>query len=75
LDTTIPSDDEIAARVDAMGNALDVDAKGTVDVATNLVYIARHLLGLQPVPTSFRALDPSIPSDSAIGASIDALCP
>ena len=66
---------EIAARVQAVGIDLDVDMKGTVDVATDIVYVARHLLGLQPVPVSFRALDPSIPSDAAINANIDALCP
>lgn len=58
-----------------MGSMLDVDGNGHVDVATDVVYIARHMLGLPPVPASFRALNPSIPSDSAIAASIDALCP
>jgi hypothetical protein len=58
-----------------MGNALDVDGNGAVDVATDIVYVARHLLDLPPVPPSFRALDPNIPSDSVIGANVDALCP
>jgi cysteine-rich repeat protein len=74
LDPTIPPDAEIAARIDAMGNALDVDGNGAVDVATDLVYIARRLLGLPPVPPSFRALKPDIPLDSVIGANVDALC-
>jgi hypothetical protein len=75
LNPNIPPDAEIAARVQAMGNDLNVDGKGTVDVATDIVYIARHLLSLPPVPPSFRALDPSIPSDAGINANIDALCP
>jgi hypothetical protein len=66
---------DISTHADAMGTALDVDTNGSIDVATDLVYIARRLLGLPPVPAGFRALDPSIPSDSAIAASIDALCP
>jgi len=40
-----------------------------------VVYIARHLLGLTPVPASFRVLDPTIPSDAVIGGRVDALCP
>jgi hypothetical protein len=54
---------------------LDVDGNGVADVATDVVYIARHLLGLASVPPSFRMLDPTIPTDSAIAAKIDALCP
>jgi hypothetical protein len=50
---------------------LDVDCNGHIDVATDVVYIARHLLGLVPVPPSFRALDPSIPPDGVIANNID----
>src|SRR5206468_11083548 len=31
---------------------LDVDGNGRVDVATDIVYVARYLLGLTPVPAS-----------------------
>jgi hypothetical protein len=41
-------------------------------VSTDLVYLARRLLGLAPVPASFRTLDPSLPSDAAIAANVDA---
>jgi len=75
LDPTIPSDAIIAANIDAIGDALDVDMNSIVDVATDVVYIARHHLGLVPVPPSFRVLDPSIPSDAVIAAAIAALCP
>jgi hypothetical protein len=75
MDRNIPPDSTVAARIDAIGGASDVDGTGLVDVATDLVYIARRMLGLPPVPPSFRALDPSIPSDDAIAANIDALCP
>jgi plastocyanin len=44
-------------------------------VATDIVYIARQLMGLTVVPQKFRLLDPPIPPDSVIGANIDALCP
>jgi len=75
IDPTISSDAVIGAAIDAPGNALDVDGSGLVDVATDIVYVARRLLGLPPVPSSFRAIDPTIPSDAVIGASIDGLCP
>ena len=54
---------------------LDVDGNGVAQVSTDVVYIARHLLGLTPVPPSFRVLDPTIPSDAVIGGRVDALCP
>ncbi len=55
---------------------LDVDNSGPPpDVATDVVYVARTLLGLTPVPASFRALDPSIPADSVVAANVAALCP
>jgi hypothetical protein len=76
LDPSIPSDEEIAANIDAMGSALDVDGSGgRPDVATDVVYIARHLLGLPPVPPSFRVLDPNIPPDPEIEARVGTLCP
>lgn len=70
LDPAIPPDATIAVRIDALGSGLDVDQDGFVDVATDVVYVTRHLLALPPVPPSFRALDPSIPSDAAIAAAI-----
>ncbi len=55
---------------------LDVDGSGVPpDVATDVVYIARYLLGLSPVPPSFRVLDPNIPSDAEMSARIAGLCP
>ena len=67
--------DSIARRVDAAGSAFDVDSRGGVEVATDVVYTARHLLALTPVPPSFRVTDPTIPSDDDIANKIDALCP
>ncbi len=75
LDPSIPADTVIAANVTAVGSGFDVDGNGQIDVATDIVYIARYLLGLPPVPSSFRALDATIPPDSVIAANIDALCP
>ncbi len=55
---------------------LDVDNSGPPpDVATDVVYVARTLLALPPVPASFRALDPSIPADTVVAANVAALCP
>ncbi len=55
---------------------LDVDNSGPPpDVATDVVYVVRTLLGLTAVPASFRTLDPSIPADSVIAANVAALCP
>ena len=75
IDPTIPSDEEIAAAIDALGGLLDVDLNGKVEVATDIVYIARCILGLPAVPSSFRLLDPSIPSDEDICGRAEALCP
>jgi len=74
-DPTIPSDSVIGARVESARSSFDVDMNGTVDVATDIVYIARDLLGLTPVPPSFRASDPTIPSDAVIASNINNLCP
>jgi hypothetical protein len=74
-DATIPNDSVIAARVTAASSALDVDGSGTVQAATDLVYIQRTLLGLTPVPLSFRAIDQSIPADAAIAAAVSRACP
>jgi hypothetical protein len=71
----IPPDDVIAANVASIGDGLDVDRNCTVDVATDIIYIARYMLGLPPVPPSFRVLDPTIPADAVIAANIDALSP
>jgi hypothetical protein len=75
LDPLIPPDATITANVNAIRNRLDVDGNAVVDVATDIVYIARRLLRLPPVPASFRALDPTLPPDSVIAATVDALCP
>jgi hypothetical protein len=62
-------------HIDPISAKLNVDMNGVADVGTDIVYIARHLLGLPPVPASFRQGDPNIPSDAVIAANIDALCP
>jgi hypothetical protein len=74
---TIPPDDTINANIDALQSSLDVDMSGTVQTATDVVYIRRHLSGLTTVPPSFRNNDPNhtIPPDDTINANIDALCP
>jgi hypothetical protein len=74
-DPGIPSDACIAARVEAIRPMLDVDGDGVVDVATDIICIARCLLMLPAVPPSFRVLDPLIPPDSEICARVSALCP
>lgn len=71
----IPTDAAISATVDLLGTALDVDRNGIVEVATDIVYIARRRLSLAPVPPSFRVGHPEIPADSTIGPIIDSLCP
>ena len=76
LDPTIAADAVIAANIDAMSMALDVDSNGHNDVATDIVYIARWLLHIpQVVPPSFRTLDPTIPPDATVSTHIDASCP
>jgi kumamolisin len=75
LDATIPPDTTIAARIDTARPSLDVDMNGRVEVSTDIVYIARHLAGLTPVPPSFRTLNPSVAPDATIAANVDALCP
>jgi hypothetical protein len=76
LDPAIAPDPTVAANVGALAAGLDVDADGDAAASTDGVYVFRRLLGLATVvPASFRALDPAIPSDEAIGANVDALCP
>jgi CSLREA domain-containing protein len=75
IDPTIPPDSTIAAAIEVARPSLDVDGDGRVGVSTDIVYIARHLAGLTPVPPSFRTTDPTIPPDATIAANIDALCP
>jgi hypothetical protein len=52
--------------------AFDVDRDGTVSIYTDLVYVARYLLGLPPVPESFRASGTPIPPNEEIRARIEA---
>jgi hypothetical protein len=75
VDPTIPADAEIVAAVDTLYPLLDVDLNDHVDVATDLVYIVRCLLGLPAVPSSFRLTDPSVPSNDDICRRTQALCP
>ncbi len=70
LDPSIPADSVLDSAIDALGSALDVDGNGHVDAATDLLYIARFLLGLTPVPPSFREIDPSIADDADIATRI-----
>ena len=75
LDPNIPADPAIEAQCAAVGAAIDVDGSGTVDAATDVVYIARHFLGFAPVPESFRLLDPDIDADVQISSRITEACP
>ena len=58
---------------DARAAGMDVDDSGQVTVEGDLTFIARHLLGLPPVPPEIRTQDPTIASDQAIGANVEAL--
>lgn len=57
----------------ALAQPLDVDGNGEVDPFTDVVYVARFLFGLPPVPPSFRTNDPNIPSDEFISEHIEML--
>ncbi len=60
------------ARLGGQMCPLDVDENGVVDANTDGVYVFRRLLGLTDVvPATFRALDPGIPSNAAVGANVD----
>lgn len=73
----IPADPVVLGNVNAILPLLDVDDRNGAQGSTDGVYIFRALPPtLQTiVPTTFRQLDPTIPSDGVIGANIDALCP
>jgi hypothetical protein len=73
----IPADQVVLDNVNAILPLLDVDDRNGAQASTDGVYIFRALPPtLQTiVPTTFRQLDPTIPSDGVIGANIDALCP
>jgi hypothetical protein len=65
---------QVASRVDVLGSSLDVDNNGTVNVATDLVYINRYIVKLVPtVPPDFRQADSTIPTDSVIENRIEIL--
>ncbi len=66
----LPDDAVVAAWVDSFGQKLDVDMDGTVNVATDITYAARDLLGLTPVPPSFRTQNVNVPPDAMIAARI-----
>jgi hypothetical protein len=55
------------------GAALDLDGDGVVLPATDVVYLSRSVLGLPPVPASFRQADPAIPPDEQILSRFAAL--
>jgi hypothetical protein len=75
LDPSIAPDSVVGANIDALGERADVDDDGSVEAATDGVYIFRRMLGLAAVvPAAFRDLDPTIPSDEVVGANVDAMC-
>lgn len=71
----IPDDATIRARIEDTRAGLDVDGNGRLEVATDVVYIARRLLRLATVPPSFRRGHPEIPANTVIAAAIDACLP
>jgi len=73
----IPSDEVIGDNINTVIDLLDVDDRDGAQGNTDGVYIYRALPpALQNiVPPDFRAIDSTIPSDQAIGATIDAICP
>lgn len=73
----IPLDSVILDNVNAILPLLDVDGRNGAQGSTDGVYIFRALPPtLQTiVPTVFRQLDPTIPSDGVVGGNVDALCP
>lgn len=73
----IPLDPVVLDNVNAILPLLDVDDRHGAVANTDGVYIFRRLPPtLQTiVPSIFRQLDPTIPSDAVIGANIDDLCP
>lgn len=75
LDPSIPPSEAIGGNVDAIRPALDVDMRGATEVSTDVVYLARAGLGLDPVPPSFRATDSTIPPNVALREAIARLCP
>lgn len=59
----------LAASVESAGaSPLDLDGDGLVLPSTDAVYLSRSLLGLPPVPATFRQADPRIPPDEDIAA-------
>jgi hypothetical protein len=65
----------LALRALVCSCLLDADMDGLVTVGTDVVYLARRLLGLAAVPPSFRTLDPGIPPDADVRAKIDGAAP
>jgi PKD repeat protein len=71
----IAGDGEVGARTDSVLPFLDLDGRDGVQVVADLTYAVRWLLGLPPVPASYRREDPTLPPDAAIAGALGALVP
>ena len=74
---TYTSAEEIAARIELLGDLIDIDGNGEVDVLTDGLVILRYLFGLrgEVLIRGVVASDAMLPSSSDIGDRIESLMP
>jgi hypothetical protein len=76
-DGVYTSSDDIAARINMLGDLVDIDGNGTVDALTDGLIILRYLFGLRGdvLINGVVAPDASITSADGVGAKVESLMP
>jgi hypothetical protein len=76
-DGVYTSSEDIAARIDMLGDLVDIDGNGTVDALTDGLVILRYLFGLRDdvLISGVIASDATVTSADGVGAKIESLMP
>jgi hypothetical protein len=76
-DGVYTSSEDIVARIDMLGDLVDIDGNGTVDALTDGLVILRYLFGLRDdvLISGVIASDATVTSADGVGAKIESLMP
>jgi len=76
-DGVYTSSDDIAARINMLGDLVDIDGNGTVDALTDGLVILRYLFGLRDdvLISGVIASDATVTSAGGVGAKMESLMP
>ena len=74
---SITSPDDIAARIDILGDLVDIDGNDRVDALTDGLIILRYLFGLRGgvLTNGVIASDATVTSADEVGAKMESLMP